>query len=121
MRKYIYGYYNRKTNSYEHFAIFDDVKQLIDYEGALYRCSRNSECKDFEFQGYTLYPNDYSVFCLGTIDYAPSNHLDWLKIAFENLGDFDVLLGVHEDFKGDVEDVEDSDCYDSEPIYSGRR
>ena len=93
MKKQLFGFFNRKTDSYEGFVIFDDIHALLDYERALYRCSKSKECDNFQFADYILYPEDFSIFCLGFVDYTPNSYLDWLTPAFENCGDFDVLLG----------------------------
>lgn len=105
MKKQLFGFFNRKTDSYEGFVIFDNIDALLDYEKALFRCSKSKECDNFQFADYILYPEDFSIYCLGFVDYTPSSYLDWLTPAFENFGDFDDLLGDDRDESNDSEKV----------------
>lgn len=118
MRKHIFGYYNRKADCFEHFAIFDSFDQLVDYDNTLVRCSTSDQCKGFEFANYILYPADYTLYDLGLVDYCPSTPVDWFTGSFNSLGDYNDCLGLKKESDYNVE--RDSDSCDSEPIYSSQ-
>lgn len=118
MKKYIFGFFNRKTLCYEDFVIFDDFSSLVDYEKALYTLRVSCKYPEFEFSNYILYPEDYTLLLLGELRLDSVQPADTCSLLFKSYGDFNDVLGLKKESDDDVE--RDSDSYDSEPIYSSK-
>lgn len=116
--KYVFGFYNRKTQCFEDFSIFASINELADYYKALYTLFESKKYPDFEFANFILYPYDYSVFRFDSVHFAPVNPINALIPDFKEYGDFVDILGIKKESDDDVE--RDSDDYDSEPVYSSQ-
>lgn len=112
MKKQLFGFFNRKTLCYEDFAVFDDLDSLVDYEKALYSLRLSGKYPEFEFANFILYPEDYTLVLLCDLRLDSVQPADTCSLLYKSYGDFIDL--IREEKKD-----EESDDYDSEPVYSG--
>lgn len=116
MKKFLFGFFNRKTLCYEDFVIFDDFSSLVDYVKALYTLRVSGKYPEFEFTNYILYPEDYTLLLLGELRLDSVQPADTCSLVYKSYGDFDDVLGIKKVSDDNVE--RETDICDSEPVYS---
>lgn len=119
MDKKLFGFYNRMTQCYDDFVVFESLDSLRNYYSAVYQIFLDRNNEDFQFADYILYPHDYTLVFLGDLKAVPNNPVDCVKFRYDDLGDFnDLIYNYKKESDKDVK--RDSDAYDSEPVYSSQ-